>query len=252
MVHLLEQMLGIYDKTDLLNKVKTNGSTDFTLSKPIKAICFSGGVADCVYNTNHDPLQYGDIGVYLGKAVREGRLFTDFSLIQAKETIRATVVGAGTYTTSISGSTISYNEAVLPLKNVPVLKLDTEEENSLLENTDRLKKKISWFLEQSDTNNFVLAFKGTKNPTYIQIKSIAKCIYNVLDEILDKQAPIIIIVEQDIAKALGQAMTRINESNRMIVSVDSIKVEANDFIDMGKPLMNGMVIPVVVKTLVFG
>ena len=33
---------------------------------------------------------------------------------------------------------------------------------------------------------------------------------------------------------------------------NSIHVEDGEYVDMGKPMMNGMVIPVVVKTLIFG
>ena len=39
---------------------------------------------------------------------------------------------------------------------------------------------------------------------------------------------------------------------RPVVSLDSIHVEQNDYIDMGRPLMDGLVVPVVVKTLIFG
>lgn len=47
------------------------------------------------------------------------------------ETIRATVVGAGTHTTEVSGSTIHYEQGTLPLKNVPILKVSEEDEASL-------------------------------------------------------------------------------------------------------------------------
>lgn len=39
---------------------------------------------------------------------------------------------------------------------------------------------------------------------------------------------------------------------RNIVVIDEIRVEDNNFVDFGKPVMNGLVIPVVVKTLLFG
>ncbi len=44
------------------------------------------------------------------------------------ETIRATVVGAGSHTTEVSGSTITYTSEKFPLKNLPVLKLSIDEE----------------------------------------------------------------------------------------------------------------------------
>ena len=45
------------------------------------------------------------------------------TLYRAKETIRATVVGAGTHATDVSGSTIRYDKSYLPIKNIPVLKV---------------------------------------------------------------------------------------------------------------------------------
>ena len=108
----------------LLASITTPGSSQFKFYKPIRAICFSGGVADCIYHPVEGSwMRYGDMGVVLGEAIRASRLFSDFRVIEAKETIRATVVGAGSYTTSVSGSTITYNRDVFPLKNIPVLKL---------------------------------------------------------------------------------------------------------------------------------
>ena len=51
---------------------------------------------------------------------------------------------------------------------------------------------------------------------------------------------------------LGQVLKKNYSSKRDIVSIDSISVDDGDFVDMGKPLMDGLVIPVVVKTLIFG
>lgn len=253
MANLLEQLLGVYVSSDLLAKITTHGSSDFVLSKPIRAVCFSGGVADCIYNTHTDELKYGDIGVLLGQAIRQGRLLSDFRLIHAKETIRATVVGAGSYTTSISGSTISYSEKVLPLKNVPVLKLSDEEQKLAFSgDAEFLKNKIKWFMSQSDTGSLVLGFRGYRNPSYSEVGSLAMCIGEALDSILGENEPMIIVTECDIAKALGQAIGRLYKNKRDIISIDSISVDDGDFVDFGKPLMDGLVIPVVVKTLIFG
>lgn len=253
MVNLTEQALGIYDKSELAESVVTKGSTALEIKKPIRAVCFSGGVADCIYNSDREPLAYGDIGVHLGKAFRQGRLYSDFRLIKAKETIRATVVGAGTYTTSISGSTIAYSENILPIKNVPVLKLEADEQKKLFEgDEDFLKNKLRWFMEQSDTGRLVLGFEGEKNPSYLATRRCARCIGSALDEILDSGEPMLVVTECDIAKALGQAIKSEFGDKRDIICIDSISVEDGDFVDLGKPLMDGLVIPVVVKTLIFG
>lgn len=253
MVSFLEQMLGIYEKSDMLKKVITGGSTELKIDKPIRAICFSGGVADCIYGTQTDKLRYGDIGVFLGAAVREGRLYSDFTLIKAKETIRATVVGAGTYTTSISGSTITYSEKALPLKNVPVLKLNEQEQARAFEgDTEFVKEKVKWFSSQSDSQRLVLAMPGKRDPSYLEIGRLAKSVGEALDSLLPAAEPMLIVTECDIAKALGQAIKRTYGDKRDIISIDSISVDDGDFVDLGKPLLDGLVIPVVVKTLIFG
>ena len=253
MVNLTEQNLGLYETSDLAKSIVTKTSTPLVINKPIRAVCFSGGVADCIYNSDKEPLAFGDIGVHLGKAFRQGRLYSDFKLIKAKETIRATVVGAGTYTTSISGSTIAYSESVLPIKNTPVLKLTFDDQARVFEgDKDYLKEKLNWFMSQSDTNRLVLAMEGDKNPSYLKLRQIAQCIGQALDETLPESEPMIIITECDIAKALGQALKREYADRRNIISIDNISVDDGDFVDLGKPLMDGLVIPVVVKTLIFG
>ena len=65
-------------------------------------------------------------------------------------------------------------------------------------------------------------------------------------------APVFLAVETDMAKALGQAVFAALQSARPVVSIDAVQVEQNDYIDLGRPLMDGLVIPVVVKTLIFG
>ncbi|MBE6818423.1 MAG: ethanolamine utilization protein EutA [Ruminococcaceae bacterium] len=253
MVNLTEQALGLYEKSPLAESVVTKGSTPLVIEKPIRAVCFSGGVADCIYNSDREPLAYGDIGVHLGKAFRQGRLYSDFHLIKAKETIRATVVGAGTYTTSISGSTIAYSENILPIKNAPVLKLNrAEQEKVFAGDTAFLIDKLKWFMEQSDTPLPVLSFEGERNPSYLATRRCAKCIGTALDQTLEAGKPMLIVTECDIAKALGQAIQMEFGNRRDIICIDSVSVEDGDFVDLGKPLMDGLVIPVVVKTLIFG
>lgn len=79
----------------LLSAIMTPGSSEFKFDKSIRAVCFSGGVADCIYHPSEGAwARYGDMGVVLGEAIRASRLFSDFRVIEAKETIRATVVGA--------------------------------------------------------------------------------------------------------------------------------------------------------------
>ena len=255
MAKLLEQMLGAAEETPLLREVETAGAARLAPPKerPIRFLCFSGGVADCICHPGQEVFAYGDIGVLLAEAIRESRLFRDFQVIEAAQTIRATVIGAGSYTTTISGSTIAYSAGIFPMKNVPVLKLSGREEERCWDgDEDFLREKAAWFLEQNDASRMVLALEGKTDPDYRALKCLAQTLTGALGRALPPKAPLIVIVQADIAKALGQLMKRALPPDRPVVSVDAIRAEQNNFVDFGRPIMDGLVIPVVVKTLIFG
>ena len=237
----------------ILRQIKTPGSSDFPRPEKVQAVFFSGGVADLIYHESADTWAYGDIGVLLGRAIRGSRLFTDFQKMEPGETIRATVVGAGTYTTTISGSTITYSGDIFPLKNIPVIKLDEElQEACFAGETEPVIRRIQWALGQNDAEHFILAMPGKRDPGYMEMKRAAAAIRQIMDRVQPLGEPILLVIESDIAKAMGQMIRQQPDLKRQVVAIDSIHVEDGEYVDMGKPMMNGMVIPVVVKTLIFG
>lgn len=130
-------------------------------------------------------------------------LFSKFHVISAQETIRATVIGAGTYTTTISGSTIAYADGLFPMKNIPVLKLsETEENDCWLGKSEGLKEKILWFLKQSDSSKIVLAVNGKKNPGYTELKTFAAALGDGMHATIPTGEPLLFVVREDMAKAL--------------------------------------------------
>ena len=245
--------VGTKDIDAILRQIKTPGSSDFPVPEKVQAVFFSGGVADLIYHESADTWAYGDIGVLLGRAIRESRSFTDFQKMEPGETIRATVVGAGTYTTTISGSTITYSDDIFPLKNIPVIKLDEElQEACFAGETEPVIRRIQWVLGQNDEEHFILAMPGKRNPGYMEMKRAAASIRQIMDRVQPPGEPILLVIESDIAKAMGQMIRQQPDLKRQVVAIDSIHVEDGEYVDMGKPMMNGMVIPVVVKTLIFG
>lgn len=245
--------VGTKDIDAILRQIKTPGSSDFPRPEKVQAVFFSGGVADLIYHESADTWAYGDIGVLLGRAIRESRLFTDFQKMEPGETIRATVVGAGTYTTTISGSTITYSDDIFPLKNIPVIKLDEElQEACFAGETEPVIRRIQWALGQNDAEHFILAMPGKRDPGYTEMKRAAASIRQIMDRVQPPGEPILLVIESDIAKAMGQMIRQQPDLKRQVVAIDSIHVEDGEYVDMGKPMMNGMVIPVVVKTLIFG
>ena len=176
-----------------------------------------------------------------------------FTCISGSETIRATVVGAGTYTTSISGSTIDYASGLLPIKNIPALKLSAQQQRACFGmNTGELRQQMRWFMEQSASDLIALAMAGEQDPDYPAVCRLAQCLAEEMDAALGQDKPLIVILEHDMAKALGMAMRSRLGTRRKVICLDGIKVEQGDYVDLGRPVLDGMVIPIVVKTLLFG
>ena len=98
----------------------------------------------------------------------------------------------------------------------------------------------------------VLAMEGRRDPDYQELKKLAAVTADALDRALLPEVPLLLMVRSDIAKALGQIIRQKLLGKRPLVAVDAVKAEFNNFVDFGRPIMNGLVIPVIVKTLIFG
>lgn len=193
----------------------------------VPVISFSGGVADCI-REDVPPLTFGDLGPELGRAIRESRLCSGENIL-GTETIRATVIGAGCHTTQLSGSTVYQQNIRFPLKNLPVLKISE---------FSGLKEKVSRQERQG-----ILSLEGIQSPSYRQVRELAE---ELLSQI---QPPILLCLEQDMAKALGQALALRLPKDTPVLCIDRIRLEEGSFLDIAAPV--GSAVPVVVKTLVF-
>ena len=223
---------------------------------PVAGLTFSGGVADFIYNDYdpRNPFPYGDIGPLLGHCIRANPAFRQVNLLTPQETIRATVVGAGANTMEISGSTIAISDAsVLPIKNIPILKLtDDDESGGYQYFSSRLAEKTAWFRDDAGScQPLAVAFRGIFNPSFEEVKFICDKLVAGLSDYLQTNDLVVLILDRDMAKSLGHALMNALP-NKKIISLDTIKVENGDYIDIGSPLANGRVVPVVVKTLIFG
>ena len=189
---------------------------DLTLS-------FSGGVADCIQAPL--PLEtFGDLGPLLGQAIRNSRLCAGDYLL-GRETIRATVIGAGSHSTQLSGSTVFHRSMTFPLKNLPVLH-------------DPDLSRLPTLAEPT-----VLALPGPRDPSYEAVSRLASAIART-----HQTGPVLVCLEQDMAKALGHALAARLPESTPILCIDRVKLSPESYLDIAAPI--GPALPVVVKTLI--
>ncbi|MGO2100517.1 ethanolamine ammonia-lyase reactivating factor EutA [Vagococcus salmoninarum] len=223
------------------------------IQREIKAVSFSGGVADYIKDEAlTEPFKYGDIGLLLGVEIAQSEIMKAFNVLKARETLRATVVGAGSHATSISGSTITYRKEILPIKNRPVLKLSlADEEGSSEQIGQAIRQKLNWFKLSQGSQAIALGLVGEVDPSFQRVGELAAGVLAGLGELIENQETLVISVEEDMAKALGQSIGMLLPKGYPFVCFDRVAIENGDYLDIGRPVAAGDVLPVVVKTLIF-
>ena len=220
-----------------LAKLTTSGTRVLPLPEPGEQVIpsFSGGVADCIQK-DYPPRCFGDMGPELGRAIRHSRLCAGEYFL-GEHTIRATVIGAGCHSAMLSGSTVYAQNIRLPVKNLAVVRLTEEEQETFSESSrQRLRQQ---------EGPWVLALPGYPAPGYKTVAALADRLYP-----LAQGGPLLVCLESDMAKALGQALALRAGQAAKILCIDRVRLGEDQYLDIGAP--QGPAFPVVVKTLVFG
>jgi ethanolamine utilization protein EutA len=224
----LEEVAGLRPATSLLERLWTReGATEIWQAEPGAILSFSGGVADCI-DTEQPPGIFGDLGPELGQAIRRSRLCRG-EYVLGRHTIRATVIGAGCHSTQLSGSTVFHQNVTFPMKGLPVAKV-----------TDIAQIPRAFAVQDQLP---VLALPGLPSPSYNRVAAFAEELCRVLPP-----GPVYLALEQDMAKALGQALSLRLGPEQTILCLDSLSLAEGSYLDVGNPV--GPALPVIIRTLV--
>lgn len=247
-------------------------------------LMFSGGIGHYYYNpilinSVSDATIHDDVGPLLAESLRNHAVLNSYQVVPPAETLRATVLGASTETVTLSGSTIWAEREILPLKNVPVIRpnLRAERREPLGERSrsaaygdassagfdnERLSPPLSaeavsrsiadavtrWDLNLA-TDPFAIALELDKSLDYQSLTQLANGLNDFADT-MPSDRPLIAIIERDYAQALGQTVKGLAPSRALLI-IDQVGLSEGDYIDIGTPLMDGRVVPLSVKTLIF-
>ena len=211
------------------------------LVPPDAVISFSGGVADLIEHSPAEPLRYGDLGVLLGRAVAKSAVGPR---IPARETIRATVIGAGCHATELSGSTVYFDRIAFPLKNLPVAALTPEEERLP---PAQLAQTVRARLAVFEGGPAVLALQGQRDLHFAALSALAD---GLAGGLRGRGGPVLVAVAADVGKALGQALA-VRLPGVPLLCLDGVQLPPGSYLDVAAPIASGQVLPVVIKTLVF-
>ena len=217
-------------------------------------LMFSGGIGHYYYNpipitrvsdlTIHD-----DIGQLLAESLRRHPSLSSYEIRPPAETLRATVLGASTQTVTLSGSTIWAERSVLPLRNIPVIHPSfTNDFSAPAVATAITEVVLRWDLDAA-VDQFAVALDLTRKLDYDSLLELASGIKEFAAELPAEKA-LVIVIERDYAQALGQTIKGMMPERSLLV-IDQVGLLEGDYIDIGTPLMDGRVVPLSVKTLVF-
>lgn len=214
-------------------------------------VTISGGVSEFLYAETDQP--FSDLGPLLAADLRKRLEDWPPRLERPVQGIRATVVGASQYTVQVSGSTI-YVEPLetLPVRNIPVIKPALEFDDDI--DADAVAASTRAALTRLDLAGgetpVGLCYEWQGSASYRRIDAFTRGIIQGLSPVLSRGHPLILVGEGDIGGLVGMHC-RQEGGIAKVISIDGIKLDEFDFIDIGAVLETSGAVPVVIKSLVF-
>ncbi len=212
----------------------------FDVHDPLVTI--SGGVAELVYERcRGKPLPsttfFGDLGIDLAeRLINSPRWAAHFNQAQPQCLGRATVYGLLVHATQISGSTLFLPDpTILPLRNMPILGRISGNSTA-----DQIRD-ILHLVVRSPLGGCVRVVPVERSAA--AIASVGERIAAALLEIgFPSERPLVLLVDENCGKALGQYVSRWGSNPLKLVVLDEIEVRDARFVQIGS--LRDQVVPV--------
>jgi ethanolamine utilization protein EutA len=247
-VEILFEVITGPAKSPLAQQLMLTGDLHFP--SRIDEYSFSGGIAELMYGgLNH----YEDIGQILANLINRLTPALTATVVEPVNKIRATVIGAGAYSLSISGSSCFMDDQIaFPIRNVPVIRVDVDRSKLSFEHiVAQINISFQRFDLKEGEDIVALYFKDPVRASYPQLELFAKSIEAALANSISNNIPIILIFENDIACGVGNVIRRETGLKTNLLTLDELNLKEGDWVDIGEPLVAGQVFPITVKSLVF-
>jgi ethanolamine utilization protein EutA len=244
MAELVLQVVLQRPRDPLLGRLWVTDELASELFSGIGSIVFSGGVSEYIYG--RDSKDYGDLGLRLGNAVRRRveAATPAVTVAPPAQGIRATVLGAGQHSVQASGVTSFLDDHVLPAAGLKVVAGRVADPAGL---GRTLMSTAQRFELDGMTPQMAYALTIDAPVDYRLLRAIAE----ELASAAEPGRALFVIVDADVAHALGRILrVELGWSGPLIV-VDGIAVGDLDYVDIGRPLGPGLTVPVTVKSLTF-
>ena len=243
-------------KSSLAKKLMVTGNLEFP--NRIDGYSFCGGVAELIYAGNEKGNvcangRYNDIGKALAEKINALTHRLKSPVIEPINKIRATVIGAGAHSLSISGSSGFMDEEIsFPIKNVPVIRVDIDRSKlSVPHVVTKIRESFARFDLEEGEEVVALYFWDPVRNSYPQLELFAQSIEAALQRSMANHIPIILVFKGDIACSVGNVIRRETRLKANLLTLDELDLVEGDWIDIGSPLVDDQVFPVTVKSLVF-
>ncbi len=229
--------------------------TDPLPKKPVPdLVTFSGGVSEFIYG--RETGDHNDIGRYLAEAVAEalGDNRIPYKAMDPGQGIRATVIGASQFSVQVSGNTIHISdEKALPVRNIPVLRPNVALDGDIdaVKVTEEIKAALTRFDYEEGEHTVALAFQWKGDPLHARLKALADGICGGLPRTIRGSQALVLMLDGDIGKTIGNILTRECGVKADIISVDGVALKEFDYVDIGEMIKPTNVVPLVIKSLLF-